>query len=353
MGIMPRIGDRVDDYELVEELGSGAAATVFRARSIENADKFYAIKILGMKADGDEELQRRFVREIAVMQKVQHPHIVRIEKGGLHGSSLYYVMELVDSGTLKEVTGRALPWGDVTECAIQLCKTLHVMHEHGVVHRDLKPANIYLASDGNLKIGDFGLARDLNAERLTMDGMTVGSVLYMSPEQIRGNSEITGAADMYSLGCVLFEMLSGSPPFNGPDAMCVLELHLDADRPSVDLRSPNIPADLSELVMRLMSIDAYQRPTASKTAVLLELIHAGKPINMDEVSVNVGSAKAGTTERSSPSEQEVVDNVEQTSNLTSRLRESETQKHSDVSWTVLTLVGIAILVLLVVVNFVQ
>jgi serine/threonine protein kinase len=171
-------------------------------------------------------------------------------------------MELVDSGSLKDVLsvrGR-LPWREVAECAIQVCNALAYAHDEGVVHRDLKPANLFLSADGHVKVGDFGLARDFNRSRLTLEGQTVGSCRYMPPEQITGDAELTGASDLYALGCIMYQALVGRPPFDGVGVIEIFEAHLYSDPQPLAELAPSCPRALADLVMRLLAKDAAARP---------------------------------------------------------------------------------------------
>jgi serine/threonine protein kinase len=187
-------------------------------------------------------------------------------------------MELVDSGTLKDVLnvrGR-LPWREVTECAVQVCDALAYAHRLGVIHRDLKPANLFLSAGGHVKVGDFGLARDLNRSRLTLEGQTVGTCRYMPPEQITGEADLTGATDLYALGCIMYQALAGRPTFDGASVVEVFEAHLYSDPiPLVEV-ARDCPRPLADLVMRLLTKDPLQRPSdAADVKAELSAILAG------------------------------------------------------------------------------
>ena len=153
-----------------------------------------------------------------------------------------------------------LPWREAVECAIQICAALEHAHQIGVIHRDLKPANLFLSADGHVKVGDFGLARDLNSSRLTMDGQTVGTCRYMPPEQIAGEAKLTGAVDLYALGCIMYEMLVGRTPVDGNTIVEIFEGHLNEEpTPPIDLVD-GCPQDLSDLG------DAAAREDAGRSA---------------------------------------------------------------------------------------
>lgn len=273
----------VGEFELGELLGTGTVGNAYRARHRQSGQPA-VIKLLQSHAATEPDIQRRFVREVSISEKLQHPNIVRHYDCGLHDDRIFFAMELVDCGTLKDVLrqrGR-LPWHEAVECAIQICAALEYAHQLGVIHRDLKPGNVFLADDGTVKVGDFGLARDLNNTRLTSDGQTVGTCRYMPPEQITGQDELTGAVDLYALGCMLYEMLVGQTPFDGSTIIDIFESHLnDAATPPADLT--NCPADLSELVMRLLAKSATERPpsAAAVQAALVDILH-GRPMRLAE-----------------------------------------------------------------------
>jgi serine/threonine protein kinase len=174
-----------------------------------------------------------------------------------------------------------LPWREAVECAIQVCAALEHAHEIGVIHRDLKPANLFLAENGNVKVGDFGLARDLNSTRLTLEGQTVGTCRYMPPEQIAGEANLTGAVDLYALGCILYEMLVGRTPFDGHSIVEIFESHLnETPTPPAELVR-NCPGDLSDLVMQLLAKSPQDRPAsaAAVRAALMDILH-GRPMRL-------------------------------------------------------------------------
>jgi serine/threonine protein kinase len=241
------------------------------------------VKFLQAYAAAEPDLQRRFVREVAIVEKLSHPNIVQHYDCGLAEDRIYFAMELVDSGTLKDVLrqrGR-LPWREAVECAMQICAALEHAHQIGVIHRDLKPANLFLAADGRVKVGDFGLARDLSKTRLTLDGQTVGTCRYMPPEQIAGEAELTGATDLYALGCILYEMLVGQTPFDGHTIVEIFEAHLnDAPQPPAELVR-GLPPELSELVVRLLEKSPADRPdrAAAVQAALADILH-GRPMRL-------------------------------------------------------------------------
>ncbi|TWT36491.1 Serine/threonine-protein kinase PrkC [Posidoniimonas corsicana] len=272
---------QIGDYELLDRLGEGAAGVAYHARHVET-DQRVALKLLVDSVACEEEMQQRFVREATVAQKLDHPGIVHFHDCGIHDGQIYFAMELVDSGTLDDVLadGGSLPWREACEVAAQTCDALAHAHSRGVVHRDLKPANLFLTADGHVKVGDFGLARDNERHRLTIAGQTVGTCRYMAPEQVRGEDELTGAVDMYAVGCLLHMMTTNDCPFSGNTVVEIFEHHLFTAPPSLALRCPNCPPALEELTGRLLAKDAADRPTAEQARDALLAIVEGRDVQL-------------------------------------------------------------------------
>jgi eukaryotic-like serine/threonine-protein kinase len=263
------IGTKLEGFEITGRLGSGGAGSVFRARRISDG-KDVALKTLTANTVVNEEIHKRFIREISVAQKLNHGNIVAYDHCGVDENVLFYTMELVPWGTLGEVLARKgrLSFDEAIECALHIARGLEYLHQAHIVHRDLKPANIFLSDDGRLKIGDFGLARDLGSSRLTIDGFTVGTAKYLSPEQAMGKSEIDGRTDLYALGCLLFEMLAGRPPFvnsvPGPvNSHEIMGKHVREKPPLVSDLVPGCPPALTTLVDRLLAKNAADRPQSA------------------------------------------------------------------------------------------
>lgn len=265
----------IADYTLGDILGVGTVGTVYSC--VETATgKSFAIKKLHPGVCSDPLIRARFKREMLVMQRLRHPNIVACYGGGEDATgSLYYLMELVDGGTVKGLlqTQRKMPWPVVIELGRQICSALQCAHNNGVVHRDLKPGNLFLNRDADLKLGDFGIARDLTNTDLTSSGMTVGTHGYMAPEQITGDVGITGKADLYSLGCCLFEMLTGTVPFNGENFALLFEQHLRSAPPRVKSLVPDCPDELDTIVDQLLAKKPDDRPFNARQVqgVMIEL----------------------------------------------------------------------------------
>ena len=264
---MPRPApETIGPYELGEVLGRGTVGTVYRAVDVTTGVAA-ALKILLPQVSADPEISARFEREIEILEKLSHPNVVGCLASGKTpatdpaGSRWYYVMELVEGGTLADLlrVKRVLDWEDVVELGWQLCSALQHLHNNGVVHRDLKPSNVYFTQDGTVKLGDFGIALDTAAAGLTEQGKTVGTWLYMSPEQIRGQ-HLDDKTDLYALGCLLYECLTGRPPFTGAGFADIFEQHLRRAPVPVKKVCGLVPTDLDAVVSELLAKDPKNRP---------------------------------------------------------------------------------------------
>jgi serine/threonine protein kinase len=246
---------------LHEQLGAGTVGVVYRATS-PDLDTPVAVKLLSPTVTGNKAITNRFEREIQIMERLNHPHIVRHYGGGQMDGRLFYAMQLLTHGNLKQYLQDfgPLPWPQTAAFGVQIASALQHAHNHGVIHRDLKPSNLFFDDRGDLVLGDFGIARDTYDSDITDQGMTVGTYSYMSPEQITADGRISGKADLYSLGCVLFEMLTGRVPFQGANFAQVWEQHLHAERPSVRASGADCPQWLDDLVQKLLAVDPEQRP---------------------------------------------------------------------------------------------
>lgn len=260
-------------FELLEKIGEGGMGVVYRARYTGN-DRVVAVKLLPSEVAADAVLLARFERELEVLKQLHHPHIVRCFGGTCESSERFYAMELVEGGTLADQLSRKgkLTWEFVVDFGLQMCEALQYAHEHGVIHRDVKPGNFLMTKSGQLKLSDFGLASVVTTNRLTAAGRTVGTIQYMAPEQIRGKA-LTGRVDLYAMGCVLFEMLTGHTPYAGENAAAILQQHLSGPIPHAMAEALNCPLKLDQLIFELMSKDADHRPaTAAEVGWRLEEI---------------------------------------------------------------------------------
>ena len=240
---------------------------VYRARYVGN-NRMVAVKLVPDEVAANATLVARFERELEVLKQLRHPHIVHCFGGICESKQRFYAMELVEGGTLHNLIQEVgkLPWETVVDYGQQMCSALEYAHQRNVVHRDVKPGNFLLTKNGKLKLSDFGLAIVIASQRITAAGKTLGTFHYMAPEQIRGKPPVTNKTDLYALGCVLFEMLTGNPPFDADAAAEVLHKHLKEPPPRVRDLEPDCPLELDVLVADLLQKDPEQRP-ASAAAV--------------------------------------------------------------------------------------
>jgi serine/threonine-protein kinase len=252
-------------FELEEQIGSGAMGLVYRARFVKN-DRRVALKLLPKEIAANATLAARFQREMEILKDLRHPHIVHCFGGTCEGDQWFYAMELVDGGSLHGLLAEQgkLPWRQVIEFAQQVCAALEHAHARGVIHRDLKPGNLLLTRAGKIKLADFGLALVAAETRLTSAGKTLGSIHYMAPEQIQGKPPLSNRSDLYALGCVMFELLSGRPPFTGEAMAEILQQHIKQPPPSVSSLALDCPKELAAIVADLLEKSPDQRPASAK-----------------------------------------------------------------------------------------
>ena len=239
-------------FELLEQIGEGGMGVVYRARYVVN-DRQVALKMLPADVT-DETALARFERELAVLKSLKHPNIVRCFGGSCENKRRFYAMELIEGGTLEDLlrTHKKLRWERVVEYGIQMCSALDASHRANVIHRDVKPSNFLIADDGTLKLSDFGLASVAASRRITAAGKTAGTFLYMAPEQIRGHA-VTPQTDMYALGCVLYELITGKPPFVAETPAATLHMHCHAEPERPTTKALDCPPALEEIILTLMA----------------------------------------------------------------------------------------------------
>jgi eukaryotic-like serine/threonine-protein kinase len=261
-----------DRYRIERQLGEGGMATVFLATDLRH-ERPVAVKVLRPEiaaALGPE----RFLREIKTTAQLTHPHILPLLDSGDAGGTLYYVMPYVEGESLHDrlVREKQLPLDDALRIAREVADALSYAHSHGVIHRDIKPDNILLEA-GHAVVADFGIARAVSAaggDRLTETGIALGTPMYMSPEQATGSQDLDGRSDLYSLACVLYEMLGGKPPFTGPTVESVVHQHLTVEPPSITGLRPAVPAAVAAALQRALSKTPADRfnPVAQFAEVL-------------------------------------------------------------------------------------
>src|SRR6266516_4404813 len=248
-------------YTVEQEVGEGGMATVYRARDLKH-DRLVAIKVL-KPALGEALGSDRFLREIKLTAQLSHPHILPLLDSGEVGGRLYYVMPYVAGESLRQrlQRDRQLPVDEAVRIAREVADGLDSAHRHGVVHRDIKPENILL-EEGHAVIADFGIARavaESAGDRLTATGIAVGTPAYMSPEQMAGQGAVDARSDIYALACVLYELLAGEPPFNGPTVQAMYARRLSGPPTRVSQLRPAVPDAVVRVVQRALSQAPEQR----------------------------------------------------------------------------------------------
>lgn len=268
--------EKLGPYLIGRQLGKGGMGSVYEAIEERSRQKV-AVKALAPQLASAEGFRERFEAEIDSLKKLQHEGIVRLYGYGEDGGNLFYSMELVDGASLEaEInSGRRFDWRQTLSIAIQVCRALKHAHDHGVVHRDIKPANLLLTGDGKVKIADFGIARLFGSNQLTTAGGVLGTADYMSPEQADGRP-VTDKCDQYSLGCVMYALLTGRPPFRAKTMPEMLQLQRFAEPEPVRRYSPQTPEELERLIGQLLSKEPSARfPNVMVLARHMEAMEKG------------------------------------------------------------------------------
>lgn len=280
------IGEKLGSFRIEAVLGTGAMGVVYRGVN-EAKGRTAAIKVINGEIAQRGHLFDRFRREAEILQQFRHPNIVRFLAVGRSQGTSYFAMEYVQGQTLERLlaTRGPLPWREVVDLGIEICDALHYAHEHGVVHRDLKPSNLMISEQGQVKLTDFGIAKDLDATALTATGLTLGTAAYMAPEQIRGTPAVSHKTDLYALGVVLYRMLTGQPAFVGATAVILMHMHQNDPAPRPSAKVAEIPVALDDLIVTLLAKAPADRPwdAAAVGLALAELrdkADRGEPIAM-------------------------------------------------------------------------
>jgi serine/threonine-protein kinase len=241
-------------YKLIDERGRGSFATVYVARDTEN-NHIYAIKVMHLELSNDGELLARFQREAHIHLNLSDPHIVRIVDYGNDGSIPFIVMEYIDGQNLKYhmLTHGPMDPLQALNYTRQMVEGLDTAYKQGVVHRDIKPQNILINGKGVVKIVDFGLARSRETVTLTQSNVFMGTAYYISPEQAESGRSADTRSDLYSVATVLFEMLTGSPPFEGETAVDIVIKHMNEKVPSICRIRPDLPMEMDTFMQKAMA----------------------------------------------------------------------------------------------------
>jgi serine/threonine-protein kinase len=290
--------DRIGPYQILEKIGSGGMGNVYLGQEADTG-RVVAVKVLTATLAREQGFVDRFNREIDAMRKLKNPHIVALFGSGLEGENYFYAMEYVAGETLMSLLRRErrLPWRRAFEISIDVCQALKAAHDAGIIHRDLKPSNLLITPDGFIKLTDFGVAQVFASNRLTVTGGIIGTAEYMSPEQAQGK-RAGKQSDLYSLGAVLYAMITGRTPFSGTTAIEVIQKHKFGvfDRPRMYV--PDLPNRVDETICRLLEKEPEKRfPDA-----LVLLRHLEQTMNLEDYA-------AGATVAAGASNDDAVETV--------------------------------------------
>ncbi len=256
-------------YEILEVIGTGGMAVVYKARC-HRLNRLVAIKILKDDLSQDEEFRRRFHAESQAVAMLSHPNIMSVYDVSTSGDADYIVMELIDGITLKQYMEKkgTLNWKETLHFSMQIAKALEHAHSRGIVHRDIKPHNVMVLKNGSVKVTDFGIARIMSSSN-TLTKEALGSVHYISPEQAKGG-RVDVRSDLYSLGVVMYEMMTGRAPYDGESPVAVAIQHINGGAPMPSTLNPNIPGGLEQIIMKAMALNPDDR-YSNATAMLYDL----------------------------------------------------------------------------------
>lgn len=265
----------IGQYRILEKIAAGATSTVYKARSLTDKDRIVALKILHGDLLSDPSHRKRFLREAALVEKLSHPHIVQIFERGEHKNRLYMAMELLEGDTLGSFIDRsgALDLPVAFHVMIQIVSVMKILHQREILHRDLKPENIIITRSGDdshfVKIVDFGVAKAGFQTRMTGTGILVGTAAYMPPEHIEGH-ETSYTGEIYSMGVIFYEMVTGSKPFVGKTSLEIMKHILESTPAAPRERRKELPETINGLIMSMMAKNPGKRPAIQKILSILE-----------------------------------------------------------------------------------
>jgi serine/threonine protein kinase len=271
----PQPGDHIGPYRVESMLGEGGMGRVYRA--VGPAGEVVALKVVKAELARDDVFRRRFEREAGAAARVAHANVVPVVDRGEQDGVPYMAQEFITGGSLEDKIKREtrLDLREAVDLCTQVADGLDALHAVGLIHRDVKPGNILLGADGKAYITDFGLMKDREASVITRPGQALGSMDYMAPEQIRGE-EVTAQSDVYALGCVMIECLSGQPPFADRQGMRILWAHLQEDPPDPCAGRDDVPPDVGWAVTRALEKEPEKRPpTATAYAHMVRVAALG------------------------------------------------------------------------------
>src|SRR5579871_3344744 len=283
-------------YEVVRELAQGGMAEVYLARD-QLLDRPVALKALFPEYAREPSFVERFRREAQAAANLNHPNIVAIYDWGQEAGTYFIVMEYVEGRSLRDLIRSEAPVdpGQSAEIAAEIAAALGFAHRGGVVHRDVKPGNVLLTRTGNVKVTDFGIARAGTSDGLTQTGSVMGTATYFSPEQAQGQS-VDGRSDVYALGVVLYEMVTGVAPFTGDSPVSVAYKHVREEPVPPTQRNPEVPHDLEQIIMTALAKDPDQRyQTADDMRADLLRFRRGRPIAATPLTAMVAEVPTTAT----------------------------------------------------------
>lgn len=323
-------------YQIIHKVGSGGMGNVYRAHDVV-LDRTVAVKVLNQELIYDEISVRRFIGEAKAAGKMSHPNIVNVYDTGREGHAYYIVMEFIHGRSLKQMINDEgfLTPAKAISIAIQICDGLAHAHEHQILHRDIKPHNILATSSGLFKVTDFGISRSLNSTTsLTTTGSIMGSVHYFSPEQARG-LEMGYSSDLYSLGVVLYEMVTGEFLYDGPESVTIALKHIHEPVPDPRQINPHIPSELVQILYKVLEKDPKQRyQTAHEMKLALE--HA-----LDSIEVESRTASGSRRQHLSHSSPVEEPNHSIREQIQARNKKNRGNFPSKLGLALLSLVGIS------------
>jgi serine/threonine-protein kinase len=255
------IGTRLGPYVIEELLGYGASAMVFRGHR-EADGRVVALKIFRADLSADDHFRRRFDHEVRSARAVEHRHLVPVVDLGEEHGRLFLVMPYGGTALSDRLKAGQLPLDDAVRIVVQTAAGLDALHREQLVHRDVKPQNILIDADGVAAIGDFGLSKGTSYTELTRAGQVVGTIDYLAPELVKGE-KATPASDIYALGCVTYECLTGAPPFADRSVLRIGVAHLEDDPPDPRDKRPDLPAAVSFVVLQALAKEPQERPSSA------------------------------------------------------------------------------------------
>jgi serine/threonine protein kinase len=268
------VGKQFGPFKVEKEIGSGAMGSVYCGVD-DTTGKRVAIKIIAPGLASNQTAVERFLRESGVLKRLAHPNIAKYLGSGRYHGTPFYIMEFIQGESLDQILERRgrIVWDEVVAIGKQLCAALQVAHEAGIIHRDLKPSNLMILPDGTMKLTDFGIAKDTDAAGLTATHSTLGTAAYMSPEQCRGSKDITFKSDLYSMGIMFYELVTGKRPFTSENPMDVFLMHVKGKFARPSTFAMDLPIWLDQLICQLMEKEPENRPqSAAKVAEELDSI---------------------------------------------------------------------------------